>query len=524
MKAAIVGSGLAGISCAKALVAHGIRPVIFDVGEALDPERQRRVDALAGVDPAGWSPADVRALQPASVSPRSIPPKLAFGSDFIYGRKRLHSPLTATPGTIPSTYARGGYSTVWGAAVLPASDDDTAGWPIRRADLQSHYRAVLADTPFSAIEDALAEPFPLFGTPTGLVESTLQGATVLSRAAHSADQLRRAGIWIGRARLMVDAGPGLRSCTPCGLCLTGCPRGAIYAASDDLHTLQARAQVHYQAGAVVQRVVEDAGGVDLQWTDVASGANRQQSFDRVFLAAGALNTTRIVLRSLDAFDRAVTLRDSQKFFTPFRLHRRVRGAFGDRRNSLANAFLELRDGDAGHWVHFQLSPHNVLVDLALRLNDGKVGALRRMLLAPVVERLMYLWGSLHSDQSGSLSATLRRSGSLEVVAKANPEGHAAARRALGRIREQRHALGGSPIGTLMRVSAVGGGGHYGGSLPMTGTRGGRGSLDADLLGRPGPFARVHCVDASVLPSVPATTIALTVMANAHRIGAASALL
>jgi hypothetical protein len=31
--------------------------------------------------------------------------------------------------------------------------------------------------------------------------------------------------------------------------------------------------------------------------------------------------------------------------------------------------------------------------------------------------------------------------------------------------------------------------------------------------------RVHLVDASVLPSVPATTITLGVMANAHRIAA-----
>jgi choline dehydrogenase-like flavoprotein len=29
---------------------------------------------------------------------------------------------------------------------------------------------------------------------------------------------------------------------------------------------------------------------------------------------------------------------------------------------------------------------------------------------------------------------------------------------------------------------------------------------------------VHAVDATVLPSIPATTITLTVMANAHRIG------
>lgn len=514
MKVAIVGSGVAGISCAKALAARGICATILDVGETLDADRQRIIDDIAGRPIAGWTESEIAALRPQSVSPLGIPPKLAFGSDFIYGRQRAHSPLRLAAGTIPSTYARGGYSTVWGAAVLPAADEDTAAWPVQRVDLQPHYQAVLASIPFSATHDALAGPFPLYAATRAAVAPTAQGAYVLSRVAGAADRLQRAGVWIGQARLMIDGGEG--GCVPCGLCLTGCPRGAIHSASSDLQQLQTRGQVLYESGVVVQQVVEDGSGVDVHSTDATSGLSRHARFDRVFLAAGALNTTRIALRSMAAFDRAVTLRDSQKFFTPFRLGSRIRGALGDPRNSLANAFIELRDRQTDHWVHFQLSPHNALVDLALGLGRG---GLRRALLAPVVERLMYLWGSLHSDQSGTLTATLRHTGLLDVETTPNEGSGAVARRALQQIAAQRDAIGGSPIRPLMRLSAVGGGGHYGGSFPMT--RSG-GAFESDLLGRPGRFQRVHCVDASVLPSIPATTIALAVMANAHRIGAAAA--
>ena len=38
------------------------------------------------------------------------------------------------------------------------------------------------------------------------------------------------------------------------------------------------------------------------------------------------------------------------------------------------------------------------------------------------------------------------------------------------------------------------------------------------LGRPAGFKRVYVVDSTVFPSIPATTITFTVMANAHRIG------
>jgi len=45
-----------------------------------------------------------------------------------------------------------------------------------------------------------------------------------------------------------------------------------------------------------------------------------------------------------------------------------------------------------------------------------------------------------------------------------------------------------------------------------------GELETDTLGRLPRWQRIHLVDASVLPDVPATQITFSVMANAHRIG------
>jgi choline dehydrogenase-like flavoprotein len=44
-----------------------------------------------------------------------------------------------------------------------------------------------------------------------------------------------------------------------------------------------------------------------------------------------------------------------------------------------------------------------------------------------------------------------------------------------------------------------------------------GEFSSDILGRVGPWRNVHLVDASVFPTVAATTFTLTIMANAHRI-------
>jgi hypothetical protein len=48
-----------------------------------------------------------------------------------------------------------------------------------------------------------------------------------------------------------------------------------------------------------------------------------------------------------------------------------------------------------------------------------------------------------------------------------------------------------------------------------------GALQTDTLGRPTGFSRVHAIDSTVLPSIPATTVTFSVMANAYRIGAGS---
>ena len=58
--------------------------------------------------------------------------------------------------------------------------------------------------------------------------------------------------------------------------------------------------------------------------------------------------------------------------------------------------------------------------------------------------------------------------------------------------------------------------HFGGSFPHR-TSPADGPLTTDRLGRLDRWSRVHLVDASVFPSVPATTFTLTIMANAHRI-------
>ena len=72
-----------------------------------------------------------------------------------------------------------------------------------------------------------------------------------------------------------------------------------------------------------------------------------------------------------------------------------------------------------------------------------------------------------------------------------------------------------PLIPKFQMELPGSGYHSGGSFPMSAQPK---VGEADTLGRPYGMRRIHAIDSTILPSIPATTITYTVMANAYRIG------
>ena len=91
------------------------------------------------------------------------------------------------------------------------------------------------------------------------------------------------------------------------------------------------------------------------------------------------------------------------------------------------------------------------------------------------------------------------------------------RTVVGRLIRSARMLDLYPVLPMLRLAAAGKSYHYGGSFPHA--TDGSTTFRSDRLGRVEPWQRIHLVDASVFPNVPATTFTLTVMANAHRIAA-----
>jgi choline dehydrogenase-like flavoprotein len=523
----VIGSGPAGVACASALLGKGAQVTMLDAGLELEPDRRRRIAELRSVAFTSWDEASLRFLREGvEVSAGGIPLKLAYGSQFPY-RDPIDQPMTADGVHGKPSFARGGLSNVWGASVLPYRTEDMTEWPITAEDLAPHYRAVLEMMPFSGRHDGLEKRFPLHHEHPGVLASSKQAAGLLHDLAANEPALAAHGVSFGVSRLALQAelADGKRGCVYCGKCIYGCPYELIYNSSHSLDKLLTQRAFTYRAGVVVERLREIESRVEVSGRSLVDNGPFQVRADKVFLACGVLSTARIMLTSLDAFDHPIHAIDNCYFLLPLVRYRGQPDAPEEPLYTLAQVFLEVVDPAVGpQTAHLQVYTYNELYGKEIRRLLGPLdrllpSAIRRGLLG----RLLLIQGYLHSDLSARIRITLRRpSGhgpaTLELAGVQNPRTRPALSALRRRLWAERGSMKAIPVSPALRVGQPGRGFHTGGTFPM---RMNPGPFEVDVLGRPNGFSNVHLVDASVFPSLPATTITLSVMANAHRIGSSA---
>ncbi len=521
MRIAVVGSGPAATACTKGLIERGHRVIMLDAGEELDAERQSLVRSLGRKPFEEWSKEEIaRIKENPSFERGGVPRRRLFGSDFVFAGHRRHSPLEITGTSFEPTYARGGYSTVWGASMLPIAETDMSDWPISRRELEPYYRKVLRDLPMSA-EPSNHEPiFPLYRDDMDPIPLPSQCADLLARIRARSGYFEGAGLRFGRSRLAVRSTgtAGLGGCISCGLCLYGCVPQAMYSTVEEIDALKSSADLQYLPGRIVVELKERADCVEVIWQDPQCEQDRGK-FDAVFLGLGAVNTTRLLIRSLDLFDREIDILDSQKIILPILTFAATPDALSERKPILPGVFLDLFDPDVDScWVHTQIYAVNEPVLRRLGVDPDRPRSLRRQLLAPGLKRLMVAWVSFNSKHSGRLRARLDpRTNVLHLNAIERPESAAHMRRTAWHLFRLGLRFGALFTVPAMQTGEPGAGHHVGGSFPMSADPHAR--TQTDRWGRPPGHKRIFAIDSTVFPSIPATTIALPAMANAWRIAA-----
>lgn len=516
----VVGSGPSATACADALLAAGRQVVMVDVGLRLEPERRETVAEFlrSGVplrpETAPWL------SQRAGAPLEKIPKKLLFGSDYPFRAAVEELRVTSDGVGVEPTFALGGFSTVWGAQVAPYRAGDIADWPISLDQLAPHYEACLRITGIAGERDELAGLLPLHATSLGKLAPSRQALQLAQTMERHRGGLRDAGLYFGRARVAIraDATDTTPGCVYCGLCLHGCPHEIIFNAEQTVAAFRRNDRFSYRPNIVVQSVGDTSFGARVSGRDRLTGESVSIEADRVFVAAGTIPTTQILLRSLAAYDHPLHMLDSQYFLLPLLLARGVDGVRNEALHTLCQMFVEIIDpGISPYTVHLQVYSYNDLIGAMVRQKLGPLAGALEAVARQAEGRLMLIQGYLHSAHSSKIATTLRGTlgaDRLDLAAVINPEARRVIGKVVRKLLRQAPRLGAIPLPMLLEVATPGRGFHTGGAFPM---RAEPGAFETDTLGRPAGMRRVHAVDATVFPSIAATTITLTAMANAHRI-------
>jgi len=516
----VIGSGPSGVASTYALLKRGCEVTMLDAGINLENDRQNLLKKIQKTPFEKWDPTILQLFKSNTKSSiQGIPMKMAYGSDFPFQKIFEFGGIeTNNVGCLP-TLSRGGFSSIWGANVLPYRDEDISGWPITSKDLRPHYEAVSELLTIAGFLDDLEELFPSVSKMHEFSESS-QARSLLKDLNKHKTILRANGIFFGHSRLAVrfydtHEGPG---CVYCGLCMYGCPHELIYNSSHSIKKLMEFPKFHYQGNVYVEKISEQDTDISIYGSSIDNHSSVVFKGRQVFLACGPIATTKILMESENLFNVSLKMKDSQYFLLPCLRFRSDSAAEEERLHTLSQVYLEILDTNLSHrLIHLQCYMYNDLYELALKNLFGPFYTILKFFIKPLLRRLIVIQGYLHSENSSHIEIWIDKKDKktlLRLKGIENWQGRKIVRKVVSKLYKYRKLLGMIPLAPLLRVAEPGRGYHTGGTFPMNQKPG---RFETDILGRPNGFKRLHVVDSTIFPSIPATTITFTSMANAHRI-------
>jgi choline dehydrogenase-like flavoprotein len=512
--AIVVGSGPAAAFAAVGLC--GRRVLMLDVGfdaRASDDLRgnlyhlrQQRTDLFEPL--IGNEFESLHNLHQKPISPKLKSPRMSY---VVRDADRLTPVAGESFGGVISL-ARGGLANAWGAGVFRFTARDLAGFPISAGDLAPCFDEVTARIGVSGVNDDDLEPH--FGRDERLqppIRLSSVFGDLLGRYERRKELFAREGIAIGRSRLAVLTEPHNRR-TPYSYDNLEFFRPhdpAIYTPAYTVAELIACGAIEYRDRRLVLRYQERDGTVEVHSRNIDSGSIEVSRARALCLAAGALNTTRIVLSSNGDCQSRLPLLDNPMACIPLIELTRVGCALEPRDTSLAQLNLVAEDQDGGlaqASLYGTTGPlrSDFLFELPWSAQANRAWA---KYVLPATAFLMLFYRREPDSRSG---VSLKPSGELQVEFAPEP-----AHRLEEVLIRLFRRIGFYSHRALIQRPPMGSALHFAGSLPMC-TNPGRYQTGPD--GKLAGTSRVYVVDGACLSRLPAKNATLTIMANALRIG------
>ena len=423
------------------------------------------------------------------------------------------------------SFAKGGLANGWGANALSFDDNDLAEWPVSFSEMEAAYKIAYDRIPVAGPTDDDLTPHLRGVYPSQpSVRLSASDERLLNTYQRRKRKLEKLGVRIGCARLAVVTDPSRAdACDYSDRCLWGCPKGSIY--NPRLSTLmecEAHRGFRYVGGRLVLALRSTDNRIDgIRYLDAATREIREEPCAVVFLAAGALQTGAIFLRTLraagaEAAAQSEGLMDTTVVRIPFLALRSI-GQPADARSFQFNRLIAGMVGEFRPWpryLHAELLHLTSLIyhPLIERMPfDTRTSSKLFFAVRPAIGAATLFFPDRIT--SGNHQALVDRGGIAEKVElryRDSEDKEHFIRRSVARMRSALHRLGCLTRGVVR--SPPGAGIHYAGTVPM-----GTGPKRCDATGRSNRFRNLYIADGAAFPSLPSKSITMSLAAHATRV-------
>ncbi len=510
----IVGSGPSGVASALGFAENGIVPFVLDVGhEAPD------------VTPPDMNFYDYRKINDAFeimigkdyevinhlIDKKTSSPKVSSPyMQFVTRDAERISPVNESASVLQS-FAKGGLASAWGSALYRCVDEDLIDIPVKASELSPYYDRLTREIGISGDDDDLT---PFFGPTDGLlkpIKLSRKSSKLFSAYQKHKNKLNSEGVFIGRSRLglLTENHDDRSACDYHSLEMWYPGLPYIYTPEYTLKKLIKDNKVEYKSSIVVKNWSRENGCIVVHAQDIRDDSAVEFRCNKLVLAAGTINSTKIVLNSKKDFETTLPLKDNSLVQFPLIFPSFIGSKLEKDALSLTNlnVIFDLTEPDMrlqGSLIELSSPARSVFYEkLPLAARDNL--AFIRLFLPALAVLFLYL--PSRKENEGRLK--LGDDNKLEI---SNPHGkidNSILKKVAGAFVKMGALT--HPLFVEPPEHAI----HYGGTLPMVTVPDSEYhcSTEGELYGEPG----VHVVDGSILSFIPAKNLSFTLMANAMRI-------
>ncbi len=512
----IIGSGPAGAHAAQALVEAGASVIMIDGGNdaatalAEAPDRNFTDVRKNDANQYRWFLGDDLSGIPVSGLTGGLGGGQVSGNrSYVVAGTEHALPLQLKNCQVIQSLAKGGLGAAWGAACAILDEGELYSLGLNATEMQQHY-------------DTVIERIGVSGT---LMRPGIQPALRLDHHAtralgayeHHRKYFDSRMISVQQplsAVLTKDMGKR-RATNYADMDYWADPRKSVYRPQFTIEELERQPNFQYRGGYVVDRI-EEAPAEAIVYAHGLGPVVGIETFaaKRVIVAAGAVNSARILLRSKHLYDRPLPFVGKPHVFSACIDWHSLCSAGPDERTSLCQLVVideqrrnGVQSGCAQLYSYRSLQLFRLLGSAPFPTPEA-VSLLAALSPSLVIADIRFpAFAAPHN------TLRLLHNGSLHIAMDVRANERDERTRTWKRLRKALSKLGMPAVKNMWLPEASSS--HYAGTIPQSTDD--RMSLSTDSNGKVRQCSRVWVADAAVFPCLPAKPHTLTIMANARRI-------